>query len=61
MITTTRREDRSMIVKRADGWHLLSIKKDANGKRRNLGGPYKSRGQAVKREQQVEYFKHQGK
>src|SRR5208282_1723082 len=40
------------IVKRKDGWHVLSEK----GK--NLGGPYKSRGRAKKRLNQVEYFKH---
>ena len=43
-----------MIVKRKDGYHVLSEK----GK--NLGGPYKARGEAVKRLQQVEYFKHKG-
>lgn len=29
-------------------------------KGRNLGGPYKSRAQAIKRLRQVEYFKHHG-
>lgn len=42
------------IVKRKDGYHVLS----EEGK--NLGGPYKSRGEAEKRLQQVEYFKHKG-
>jgi len=42
------------IVKRKDGWHVLS----QDGK--NLGGPYATRQEAVKRLQQVEYFKHQG-
>lgn len=42
-----------MIVKRADGYHLLS--KDGS---KNLGGPYETRKEAVKREQQVSYFKH---
>lgn len=41
-----------MIVKREDGYHVVSEK----GK--NLGGPYKSKKQAAKRLQQVEYFKH---
>lgn len=41
-----------MIIKRKDGYHVLSEK----GK--NLGGPYKTRDEAVKRLQQVEYFKH---
>lgn len=42
------------VVHREDGWHVLSEK----GK--NLGGPYKSKGEAVKRLRQVEYFKHHG-
>lgn len=42
------------VVHRDDGWHVLSEK----GK--NLGGPYKSKGEAVKRLRQVEYFKHHG-
>ncbi len=42
------------VVEREDGWHVLSEK----GK--NLGGPYKSKAQAVKRLRQVEYFKHHG-
>jgi hypothetical protein len=44
-----------MIVKRKDGYHVISEKT-----RKNLGGPYKLRGEAVKRLQQVEYFKHKG-
>lgn len=40
------------IVHREDGWHVMSEK----GK--HLGGPYKSKPQAVKRLRQVEYFKH---
>ena len=43
-----------MIVKREGGFHVLSEK----GK--NLGGPYKTKAQAVHRLQQVEYFKKQG-
>jgi broad specificity phosphatase PhoE/uncharacterized protein YecE (DUF72 family) len=42
------------IVKRDDGYHVLSEK----GK--NMGGPYKSRDQAEKRLRQIEYFKHSG-
>lgn len=42
-----------MIVKRKKGYYVLSEKT-----RRNLGGPYKNREQAVKRLRQVEYFKH---
>jgi hypothetical protein len=41
-----------MIVKRKDGYHVLSEK----GK--NLGGPYGSHEAAAKRLRQVEYFKH---
>lgn len=41
-----------MIIKGKDGWHVHS----EGGK--NLGGPYRSRAEAVKRLQQVEYFKH---
>lgn len=47
-----------MIVKRENGWYLVSESKGKDGKRKNLGGPYKSRQQAVHRKQQVEYFKH---
>jgi len=45
-----------MIVKRKDGYYVLSEKK-----RRKMGGPYKTRKEAVKRLGQVEYFKHLGK
>ena len=41
-----------MIVKKKDGYHVLSEKK------KNLGGPYKTRKEAEKRLSQVEYFKH---
>lgn len=41
-----------MIVKSGGGYGVESKK----GK--NLGGPYKSKAQAVKRLKQVEYFKH---
>jgi hypothetical protein len=44
-----------MIVKRKDGYHVLSEK----GK--NLGGPYKTKKEAEERLRQVEYFKHKGK
>lgn len=40
-----------MIVKRKDGFHVLS----EQGK--NLGGPYKDKAQAEKRLKQVEMFK----
>lgn len=45
-----------MIVKRSDGYYVLSEKS-----KRNLGGPYKTKEEAVKRLQQVEFFKHQKK
>ena len=44
-----------MIVKRKNGYYVLSEKT-----RRNLGGPYKTRDEAVKRLGQVEFFKHRG-
>jgi hypothetical protein len=42
-----------MIVKKKDGYYVLSKKK-----RKNLGGPYSSREKALKRLRQVEFFKH---
>ena len=42
-----------MIVKRKAGYFVLSEKA-----RRNLGGPYKTREEALKRLHQVEFFKH---
>ena len=43
-----------MIVKRKLGYYVLS-----KTTRRNLGGPYKTRDEAVKRLRQVEFFKRQ--
>jgi len=43
-----------MIVKRKDGYHVISKKAG-----KNLGGPYRSRKEALKRLRQVEFFKHQ--
>ena len=43
-----------IVTKEKDGYHVRSHK----GK--NLGGPYKSKKEANKRLQQVEYFKHKG-
>ncbi len=43
------------IVKRKDGYYVLSEKTG-----RNLGGPYKTMAEAKKRLRQVEYFKHSG-
>lgn len=45
-----------MIVKKKDGYHVVSEKT-----KRNLGGPYKTREEAVKRLRQVEFFKHKAK
>lgn len=42
-----------MIVKKKDGYYVLSKKT-----KRNLGGPYKSRDEALKRLREVEFFKH---
>jgi hypothetical protein len=42
------------VVHQKNGWHVLS----EEGK--NLGGPYGSKEEAVKRLRQVEYFKHHG-
>jgi len=49
-----------MIVKTKDGYKVVSESKGADGKRKNLGGPYPSRDAAVKRLRAVEYFKHKG-
>lgn len=45
-----------MIVKRTKGYYVLSKKT-----KRNLGGPYKTKEEALKRLRQVEFFKRQGK
>lgn len=44
-----------MIVKEKDGYHV----KSESGK--SLGGPYKTKEEAQKRLNQVEYFKHLSK
>ncbi len=44
-----------MIVKKKEGYFVLSKKT-----KRNLGGPYKTREEALKRLRQVEFFKHHG-
>jgi hypothetical protein len=41
-----------MIVKWKDGYYVISEKT-----RKNLGGPYQTRKEAVKRLRQVEFFK----
>jgi hypothetical protein len=42
-----------MIVKKKDGYYVLSKKT-----KKNLGGPYTKREEALKRLRQVEFFKH---
>jgi len=49
-----------MIVKTPKGYVVKSESKGKDGKRKNLGGPYKTRAAATKRLGQIEYFKHQG-
>ena len=49
-----------MIVKTKKGYVLYSRKK-TKGRRRKLGGPYKSRIAALRRERQVNYWKHKMK
>lgn len=46
------------IVKREDGYHVISEHKDEKGHHKNLGGPYKTKEEAEKRLKAVEYFKH---
>ncbi len=42
-----------MIAKRKQGYYVLSEKT-----RKSLGGPYRTRAEALKRLRQVEFFKH---
>lgn len=42
-----------MIVKAKEGYKVVS-----EDKKKNLGGPYKTKAEAEKRLRQVEYFKH---
>lgn len=42
---------------RGPGFYLFS-KKKRRGKRRMIGGPYKTRKAALKRERQIQAFKH---
>jgi len=47
-----------MIIKRKDGYHVVSGEHlDAEGNKKNLGGPYGTWGEAKKRLDQVEMFK----
>ncbi len=42
-----------MIIKREEGYYVVSEET-----KKNLGGPYKTRAEAVKRLREVEFFKH---
>jgi hypothetical protein len=44
------------IVKKTDGYHVMS-----EDGQKHLGGPYKTKEEALKRLGEVEYFKHEGK
>jgi len=46
-----------MIVKRKGGYYVVSSAKGRGGKRKNLGGPYKTKEAAKRRLRQVEHFK----
>lgn len=47
------------IIRKTDkGYVLYSKSKGKDGHHKKLGGPYKSRSGAEKRERQVQYFKH---
>ena len=46
------------IVKSGKTYKVVSESKDSKGHRKNLGGGYKTRAEAKKRLQEVEYFKH---
>lgn len=48
----------AIIKKEEDGYHIYSEKKDKDGKRKHLGGPYTSKEKAKKRLKQIEFFKH---
>jgi len=50
-----------VIRKRSGKYYVYSEKKGKNGKRKRLGGPYKTRAAAQRRLNQIEYFKHKGK
>jgi len=49
-----------MIVKENRQYYVKSESKTKEGKRKNLGGPYSTRGAAERRLREVEYFKHKG-
>lgn len=48
----------AIIRKTKKGYTLFSKSKDKEGKRRRMGGPYKTREEADERERQVQMFKH---
>ena len=47
-----------MITGKPGKYYVKSESKGSNRKRKNLGGPYKTRAEAKQRLRQVEYFKH---
>lgn len=47
-----------MIKKFGNTYRVLSESKDKKGKHKNLGSSYKTKEEAKKRLQQIEYFKH---
>jgi len=49
-----------MIQKTSRGYEVLSESTGKNGKRKKLGGPYKTMKEAKKRLGEVEYFKNKG-
>lgn len=54
-------EELTMIVRRNGKYYVVSEKKGSDGKRKNLGGPYNTHKEAVKRLRQVEYYSNKGK
>jgi hypothetical protein len=59
-MVTVSNDLKRIVVKRKDGYHVLSEKKDKKGKRKNLGGPYATPGRTEHRLQEIEMFKHMG-
>jgi len=49
------------IRKTKKGYKVVSKSTNRKGRHKNLGGPYKSRKTAIKRERQVEWFKYHPK
>ena len=47
-----------MIVKRPNGYHVMSHSKTKSGRRKHLGGPYESKKQANERLSQIHAHKN---